>query len=137
MLAWRNVTGRTTTDDTVIAFETWPINAARWRSAQAIDLDLDGRPDLLGSPPRRTPGEIVLPAWARNEGTRFVVETLPLALESPGLDGLTAVDLVGDALPDVLVVAPGEPPAIARNLGNGHHWMALALGGHWQGRGPS
>ena len=46
-------------------------------------------------------------------------------LESPGLDGLTAVDLVGDPLPDILVIRPGEPPALARNLGNGQHWLAL------------
>ena len=24
------------------------------------------------------------------------------------------------------------PPAVARNLGNGHHWLALQLGGHWR-----
>ena len=33
-----------------ITFETWPINASRWSLAQAIDLDLDGRTDLLGLP---------------------------------------------------------------------------------------
>ncbi len=43
-----------------------------------------------------------------------------------------AVDLIGDPLPDILVVRPGEPPALARNLGNGNHWLALGLGGHWR-----
>ncbi len=135
MHAWRNVTRRTTAEATAIAFGTWPINGARWRSALAIDLDLDGRPDLLGLPaPSPNRGEIDLPAWARNEGSRFVVETLPVAIESPGLDGITAVDLVGNELPDVLIVRAGEPPVIARNLGNGNHWMSLALGGYWRVR---
>ena len=100
---------------------------------QAVDLDLDGLPDLLGLPAStHKPGEIVLPSWARNEGSRFAAETLSLKLPVPGVDGHLAVDLVGDALPDILVVAPGEAPSISRNLGNGQHWLALELGGHWR-----
>jgi hypothetical protein len=53
-------------------------------------------------------------------------------LEGPRIDGLLAVDLIGDALPDLLVIRAGEPPAIARNLGNGQHWLALQLGGYWR-----
>jgi tetratricopeptide (TPR) repeat protein len=129
---WRNVTERTTAEATRIAFAEWPINAARWRSAQAVDLDLDGRPDLLGLPAASgKPGELVLPAWARNEGKRFAAATMSLGLERPGLDGLLAVDLIGDALTDIVVVRPGEPPALAKNLGNGQHWLALQLGGYW------
>ena len=133
VVAWRNVTVRTTADATRPTFESWPINAVHWRQAQAVDLDLDGSPDLLGVPASTNkPGEMLLPAWARNEGTRFSTETLSLKLESSGVDGLMAVDLVGDALPDLLVVRPGEAPALARNLGNRQHWLALALGGHWR-----
>jgi tetratricopeptide (TPR) repeat protein len=129
--AWRNAAARAA-ETTPLTFEAWPINATRWRSAQAVDLDLDGQPDLLGSPaaPDR-PGEVVLPAWARNEGRRFAARTLNLGLESQALDGLAALDLIGDPLPDLLVIRPGESPALARNLGNGHHWLALRLGGHW------
>ena len=25
-----------------------------------------------------------------------------------------------------------KPPALAQNLGNGQHWLALQLGGHWR-----
>ena len=53
------------------------------------------------------------------------------SLETTGLEGLAAVDLVGDPLPDILVIPPGEPPTLSRNLGNGQHWLALQLGGHW------
>ena len=49
VVAWRNTTERTTAEATRPAFESWPINAANWRQAQAIDLDLDGLPDLLGT----------------------------------------------------------------------------------------
>ena len=133
VLAWRNITERNTVDATKPVFESWPLNAVNWRGAQAIDLDLDGLPDLLGLPASANkPGELLLPAWARNEGTRFVADTFPLQLEKPGVDGLLAVDLVGDALPDIFIIQPGEAPALARNLGNGQHWLALALGGHWR-----
>ena len=44
---------------------------------------------------------------------------------------MIAVDLVGDPLPDILAVRPGGPPVLARNLGNGRHWLAFELGGLW------
>jgi tetratricopeptide (TPR) repeat protein len=133
VLACRNITERTTAESTKPTFESWPINAVNWRHAQAIDLDLDGLSDLLGLPASTNKaGEMLLPAWARNEGNRFTEEALSLKLASPGVDGLMAVDLVGDALPDVLVIRPGEAPALARNLGNGQNWLVLELGGHWR-----
>ncbi len=133
VLACRNITERTTAEGTQPTFESWPINAVNWRHAQAIDLDFDGLPDLLGLPASTNkPGEMLLPAWARNDGNRFREEALSLQLASPGLEGLMAVDLVGDPLPDVLVIRPGEAPALARNLGNGQRWLVLQLGGHWR-----
>ena len=130
--AWHNVTETTIAEKTKPKFESWPINASHWPTAQAIDLDLDGRPDLLGLPATsKKSGEVALPAWARNEGRRFAAQTLPLTLDPSGLDGLTAVDLVGDPLPDLLVVRSGAAPALAKNLGNGQNWLALQLGGHW------
>ena len=50
VLAWRNTTGPASAATTRITFESWPTNATRWSAAQAIDLDLDGRTDLLGLP---------------------------------------------------------------------------------------
>jgi tetratricopeptide (TPR) repeat protein len=134
-LAWRNTTERATAKQTKLTFETWPMNATRWRSALAIDLDLDGLPDLLGLPGEPSkPRDVVLPSWARNEGKRHAANAVPVRLEGPGLDGQTAVDLVGDPLPDMLILRPGEPPALARNLGNGQHWLVLQLRGHWRVR---
>ncbi len=115
-------------------FESWPINAANWRSAQAIDLDLDGLPDLLGLPASTKQARRNALAGLGTQRSESLRSERPyrLKLASPGLDGLMAVDLVGDPLPDVLVIRPGEAPALARNLGNGQHWLALELGGHWR-----
>src|SRR5262249_32766792 len=131
--ALRNVTARAIADKIKIAFEPWPINASSWCAAQAIDLDLDGRTDLVGlTAAANKPGENALPAWARNDGKRLAVEALALRAENPATSGITAVDLAGDALPDILVLRPGDKPALARNSGNGQHWLAIRLGGHWR-----
>src|SRR5262249_51618094 len=95
--------------------------------------DLDGRADLLGLPAASSkPGEVVLPRWARNDGKRLVVEPLSLRSETPAIAGLAAIDLVGDPQLDILILRPGEAPAVARNSGNGQHWLAIRLGGHWR-----
>ncbi len=80
------------------------------------------------------PDEVSLPSWARNEGRRFVAQSLSIKVETPDVDGLMAVDLVGDPLPDILMIRPGEAPALSMNKGNGQHWLTLQLGGHWQVR---
>ena len=65
---WRNKTERTTIAQTRLTFEPWRTNATRWRAAQAIDLDLDGRTDLLGLlAPLNKFSEFDVPLWARNE----------------------------------------------------------------------
>ncbi len=70
---WRNRTAETRTRETRpageadrIAFEFWPGDAHDWRSATAVDLDLDGRFDLLGLPARSNSD--AAPEWARNVG---------------------------------------------------------------------
>ncbi len=139
--AWRNVTEHAGAKATRIRFEAWPIEATRWCSAQAIDLDLDGPPDLLGNPGGTMAVDATaLPMWSRNEGKRYAsAMPLPEASSPSPLGGddllvVNAVDLVGDPLPDLLTLSTGKPPSVARNLGNGHHWLALQLDGHWQVR---
>jgi tetratricopeptide (TPR) repeat protein len=135
LLAFRNTLNRTTVQATRYTFEPWPGTVSNLRASQAVDLDLDGRADLLALPAASTKsGEATVPAWARNDGTRLVTKPLSLGVNSPGLEGLLAVDLVGDPLPDILMLRGGEPPAMARNLGNGNHWLGLQLGGHWNVR---
>jgi hypothetical protein len=127
---WRNRTDRNA-QPPVYAFDLWPTDARQWRSALVADMDLDGSFDLVGSPASGT-----IPVWARNEGSRLAAQPLSLGPESgespADLAALTVADFVGDPLPDVLLVRAGEAPRIARNLGNGHHWLALDLAGRWK-----
>jgi tetratricopeptide (TPR) repeat protein len=130
--ALRNTTQRTSADTVKLTFEPFATNAQGWRAAVTADLDLDGSPDLCGvlaASPK--PGASAL-AWARNEGKRLGARELGVDLETPGGEGLALADLIGDPLPDLLVARRGGPPALARNLGNGHHWLSLRLGGHWR-----
>ncbi len=107
--AWRNASTRKGSV-AKLAWESIPIDAREWLTAQAIDLDLDTWPDLVGLPTGQTPG----PAWARNAGVRFETQLLPLAPDGFGANalwsGLLVADLVGDALcPTCLSSAMGRP----------------------------
>ncbi len=118
---------------TRIRFESWPIDAHLSPPVQALDLDLDGRTDLLGV--ERLPSKDKAPTlaiWGRNEGHRFVKGRLVVGLEDSETSGVLAVDLVGDPLPDLLMLRGGNSPVLARNGGNGGHWVALKLGGYWR-----
>ena len=45
---------------------------------------------------------------------------------------MTCVDLVGDPLADLFLIGDdGKPPRIAKNLGNGAHWLSIAFSGRW------
>ena len=129
--AWRNATTRTG-NVAKLGFETLPIDAKNWLNAQAIDLDLDTWPDLVGLPSTGPPSA---PAWSRNAGSRLETQLVPLTpdgSESSTMVGLAVADLSGDALPELLIVRDGLVPRIARNLGNGNHWLAVDLAGRWK-----
>ena len=129
--AWRNASERGSAGRR-LAWESRPTDARGWRTAAAIDLDLDTWADLVGLPVASGPPGL---AWARNTGDRLEVHSLPIPIsgeESETLVAFGAFDLVGDALPDLLLVPDGRPPRLARNLGNGHHWLAIDLAGRWK-----
>ena len=129
--AWRNATTRSM-GVARLAFEAMPIGARAWRSAQAVDLDLDTWPDLVALPPFDPQFGI---GWARNGGTKLDALTLPLApdgVETKPIAGLVLADVIGDALPDLVTVRDGEVPRLAKNLGNGQHWLAVDLSGRWK-----
>ena len=123
---WRNTTERQLPAEQTIAFEPLATDASGWRSAVVADLDLDGRLDLLGLASR----DAAAVAWARNEGGRLATESLPI-VESE-VEAVALGDLVGDALPDLVIVRDGEPPLLAENLGNGNRWLSLRLEGRWR-----
>jgi FG-GAP-like repeat len=129
--AWRNASTRSA-EGRKLAWEPWPIDARGWRAAQAVDLDLDTWPDLVGLPGPNVPTGL---EWSRNASARFVTRPVPLGFdgsEGQPLIGFAVADLVGDPLPDLLVVREGMAPRVARNHGNGYHWLAVELAGRWR-----
>ncbi len=128
--AWKNNTRRES-DEVAFAFAPWPNNASAWRSAYATDLDLDGWPDLVGLPAKK---ELPLPEWARNDGKRLAAGPIAVGPDESvthSLEGITLADVVGDALPDLVMIKDGDAPRLARSLGNGHHWLSICLNGRW------
>jgi tetratricopeptide (TPR) repeat protein len=112
-------------------WQPWPSSVPAWRSAVAADLDLDTWPDLLGLP---AGGDQPI-GWARNDGAKLSQTTLPVGPFPDGvsrLSGLALADVLGDGLPDLVLTADGVGPMVARNLGNGMHWLGLDLGGRWK-----
>ena len=134
MFAWRNTTERTTAEADQVGLRVL---------ADQCDPTGDGaghrpRPRRLARPARapaasNKPGELALAGLGSQRRESLRGETLAAEAREPRLDGLMAVDLVGDALPDILVDPPRRSPrCLARNLGNGQHWLAFELGGHWR-----
>jgi tetratricopeptide (TPR) repeat protein len=128
---WRNRTPNSTgMVDTPLAFEFWPTDAHDWRAAQVVDLDLDGASDFLGLP---AVAADAAPEWARNAGNRLATLQIALGPDTlKPLQGLAIADLAADPLPDLLLLRDGEGPRLARNLGNGQHWLALDVRGQWK-----
>lgn len=131
LAAWRNAVDRSVSP-AKLGWEPWASDATGWRQAQAADLDLDTWPDLIGLPAPTGEPRI---SWARNDGGRF--ETLPID-HGPGIPeasrivGSQFADLLGNAVPDLILIPEGSTPLIAKNLGNGRSWIALDLGGRWK-----
>ena len=79
--AWHNITKRTTSVSTKVTFEPWQIGMANSRSAQSIDLDLDGRLDLLVLPARASrSGEVEPAVMVAKSGEKLPVPSPSLEL---------------------------------------------------------
>src|SRR5262249_4571834 len=100
--------------------------------ACATDLDLDTWPDLVGLPAR---SEAPVVDWARNDGKRLVNRPWshgPGPVGFARLGGFALADVVGDPLPDAVLVPEGQAPMVGQTQGNGQPWLALDLGGRWK-----
>jgi hypothetical protein len=130
---WLNRTAKSESGQTHIEFSSMGAGGVKLRSAIAVDLDMDSAPDLIGV---SAFDRDLAPIWLRNSVTSPLIAR-PLALgPEPGepkpLVGLAFADLMADPLPELILWRDGQPPLVARNLGNGHHWLAIDLGGRWE-----
>ncbi len=122
----RNATSRSDAK-TDVAFSSFPVESRGFLSAAAVDLDLDTFADVVG-----VSSESSGIAWGRGDGSRLARG--PGLVEAEGLIGFVPADFVGDALPDLFLIAKDGPPKLAKNPGNGNHWLAVDLGGRWHVR---
>ena len=77
--AWRNTTERgTARQDAGSRSSHGRSTRTHWRTVQAIDLDLDGRPTCWDCRPGEQAWRTELPSWARNEGKRFAARPLSI-----------------------------------------------------------
>src|SRR5262249_5663061 len=94
--------------------------------AQAIDIDLDGRTDVIGLSSEHRP------VLLHNNGQGLIHVDNAFGMDSAWPKDLIAVaagDFSGNRLPDVLVWSEGEGLQLYENKGNGNHGLKLRLTG--------
>lgn len=110
-------------------FAEGTINSPPLKHAHAVDMDLDGKMDVVGL---SSTGQPVL---LLSDGKRLVrlAEGLGADRSWPkDLIALATVDLNGDVRPDVLGWSEGDGLWRALQRDNGNHGLALLLSGHRQ-----
>jgi hypothetical protein len=110
-----------------VAFAAGITNADRMRTSRIIDLDLDGRFDVVGL---ANSG----PVLVHNQGDRLVVALdafgpgATRGLDAGKLFAAIVTDLDNDGPADLMIVSDAGVAAV-RSLGNGHNWVKLRLTG--------
>ncbi len=107
-------------------FRAGVTNSPPLLQAQAIDLDLDGRTDIVGLSAQHKP------VFLHNDGRRLThaTEALGRDAEWPAdLVGLVVADWTGAGYPDVLVWSEKTGLHLHVNQGNGNHALKLELTG--------
>jgi tetratricopeptide (TPR) repeat protein len=108
-------------------FEVRRTNSPALIQAHAIDLDLDGWPDVVGLSEDRKP------VLLHNEGARltWAVGALGANGSWPGdLVALAVADCNCDGFPDLVLWSEGDGLQLRASRGNGHHALKLELLGH-------
>lgn len=108
-------------------FSRGTLRAPRLHQALAVDVDLDGRPDVTGL---STAGRPVLIHNAGAEMPRLMAGLGSEEAWPAGLAALGVTDLDGDGRPDVLGWSPGEGLWRAGQKDNGNHALLLRVTGH-------
>jgi hypothetical protein len=87
-----------------------------WGSA-AVDVDNDGRPDLLAATGDFTDGPKTWPLWYLHQAANGRLEPVEAFADVPSGRALLARDLNGDGVVDVLVADAFRPPALHLSTG--------------------
>ncbi len=110
-------------------FALEPTNSPPLRSATCIDLDLDGRTDIVGLSIDRKP--IYLQGSGLGKFSKF---NAPFGAKADAIGDLLAAipcDLDGDGNPDLLAWSEGGGLKVFRNLGNGNNSIRVQVTGKW------
>ena len=120
-----------TTDDpatgTAKRFAQAPVSAPPMVQAQAIDLNLDGKTDLVGLSRDRKP--VLLLNEGGGKFTHRSGAFGPAADALPNLLAVAVLDYDGDGNPDLLAWSAGDGLVAFRNLGVGNRALTVTLTG--------
>ncbi len=133
--AWRNTTEQTTTagrpSSPSSPGRSMRHGGARPRPSTSTSTAC---PTCSGCPPARTsPAMSSCRRGRATKGSGYAAEhAARCASEAPASKAWRPSTWSAIRCPISWSIRPGEAPALARNLGNGQHWLALQLGGHWR-----
>jgi hypothetical protein len=106
-------------------FDVGQVDSPPLKQAQAIDLDRDGWPDVVGL------SDAGRPVLLHNDRTgRLIQQPKAFGTDWPNdLLAVCACDVDDDGLPDLLLWSAGGGLQARRNGGNGNHALSLSLAG--------
>ncbi|HET6576487.1 MAG TPA: FG-GAP-like repeat-containing protein, partial [Fimbriiglobus sp.] len=113
--------------DTAGRFAAGTIDSPHLKQAQAVDLDLDGRTDVVGLSVDRKP--VFLQGDGRGKLTHRPGAFGPAADAIPVLLAVAACDLDGDCNQDIVTWSASAGLAVFRGTGNGNHGLLIELTG--------
>lgn len=113
--------------DTAGRFVAGPTDSPPLKQAQAIDLDLDGRTDVVGLSADRKP--VLLQGDGQGKLTYRPGAFGPAADGIPDLLAVAACDLDGDCNPDIVTWSGSAGLAVFRSTGNGNRGLPIELTG--------
>jgi hypothetical protein len=114
-------------DESRDGFDKGFIESPPFLQAQAIDIDMDGWPDVVGLSDRRKP------VLLHNRGGRLIHARDALGPDAgwpADLLAISVADFDGDGYPDLLLWSESKGVQLHINQKNGNHALLLELNGH-------